>query len=94
MPPYRIEYSEEAEYDLPRLPGNYRQRAKRLIESLRHAPRPAEAKALRDRPTRFRIWLDRWRLIYEIDDENNTIFILRVKQKRGPETYEGLDEPQ
>jgi len=90
--PYRIEYSDETEHDLSRLPGNYRQRVKRLIEALRQNPRPAAAKSLRDRPTRFRIWLDRWRLIYEVDDESCIVFILRVKQKRGPETYEGLDE--
>lgn len=92
--PYRIEYSDEAERDLPRLPGNYRQRIKRLIETLCQNPRPTDAKALRDRPTRFRIWIDRWRLIYEVNDESQKVFILRVKQKRGPETYAGLDEPK
>lgn len=28
---------------------------------------------------------------YEVDDASETVFILRVKRKRGPETYEGLD---
>jgi len=89
---YRIEYSDEAEGDLPCLPGSYRQRIKRLIETLRQNSRPADAKALRDRPTRFRIWIDRWRLIYEVDDEDGIVYILRVKRKRGPETDTGLDE--
>lgn len=88
---YRLEYSEEAAHDLPRLPGNYRQRVKRLIEGLRQNPRPPEAKALRERPTRFRIVLDHWRLICEVDDAGEVVFVLRVKRKRSPETYEGLE---
>jgi mRNA-degrading endonuclease RelE of RelBE toxin-antitoxin system len=34
--------------------------------------------------------LEDWRIIYEIDDEAQTITIVRVKPKRGPETYEDL----
>ncbi len=90
---YQLEYSNEAFHDLPRLPGNYRQRIRRLIEELRQNPRPPAAKALRDRSTRFRIVVDHWRLIYEVDDASETVFILRVQRKRGPETYEGLDRP-
>ncbi len=89
--PYRLEYSDEAIHDLPRLPGSYRQRFRRLIESLRQNPRPPEAKALRDHPTRFRIAVDHWRLIYEVDDTGEIVFVLRIKRKRGPETYVGLD---
>ena len=42
--PYRTEYSDRARSDLRRVPGNYRQRAKRLIASLADNPRPPKAR--------------------------------------------------
>jgi mRNA-degrading endonuclease RelE of RelBE toxin-antitoxin system len=37
---------------------------------------------LRDRPDLFRIWLaGRWRIVYEIDEENERVVILRVRSK-------------
>ena len=88
--PYRIEYSDRARSDLRRVPGNYRQRAKRLIASLADNPRPPKAKELRDNPNGYRLWLDRWRVIYRVDDDLQVVFIAGVRPKKGPETYEDL----
>lgn len=85
--PYRIRYADEAKRDLRELPGNYRQRIRRLIESLPGTPRPRRAKELRDRPGRYRIRVDGWRLIYRIDEEDEAILVLRIRRKSGPETY-------
>ncbi len=41
---------------------------------------------------RFKIPVDKWRLIYEVEDASGTVWILRVKIKTGPETYAGLDD--
>ena len=73
------------------MPGNYRQRARRLIEALTDAPRPSGAKELRDLPGRYRIRLNGWRIIYHLDDENLIILILRVRRKTGPETYQDIE---
>ncbi len=88
---YRINYSDEARRALRTGPGNYRQRIRRLIESLANNPRPKDAKELRDLSNRYRIRLDRWRLIYRVDNEDITILILRVRCKTGPEAYENLE---
>ena len=64
---YRLKYTEEARQDLHRLPGFYWQRIRRLIESLAENPRPGVAKELRDRPDRYRIRVDDWRMgLYEM----------------------------
>ena len=88
---YRIRYSQEAKRALPRLPGRYRQRARRLIVALANDPRPAGAEELRGRPGILRVWLDGWRIVYQVDDDAGVLLIIGVRYKTGPETYESLD---
>jgi mRNA interferase RelE/StbE len=90
--PYQISYADEARQALRTLPGNYRQRIRRLIESLSDAPRPPKVQELRDLPNRYRLRLDHWRVIYRVDDEQMTILVLRVRRKHGPETYQDIEE--
>jgi mRNA interferase RelE/StbE len=87
---YRIRYSDEAKRSLPRLPGRYRQRARRTIEALAENPRPTGAVELRDRPGVFRVWLNGWRIIYQIDAEQGVLLVIGIRYKTGPETYEDL----
>jgi mRNA interferase RelE/StbE len=88
--PYQISYSDEARQALRILPGNYRQRIRRMIESLDTVPRPIRAKALRDLPEHYRIRMDRWRIIYRVNDEDLTVLILRISLKEGPGTYQDI----
>lgn len=88
---YRIRLSDDAKRTLAILPGRYRQRARRMIEGLAVKPRPAGAKELRDWPGIYRLWLNGWRIIYRIDDEAGSLWIVAIRLKTGPETYEGLD---
>jgi mRNA interferase RelE/StbE len=62
-----------------------------MIGSLADNPRPAGARELRHMRGYYRIRLDRWRIIYRVDDESLLVTILRVARKAGPETYHGLD---
>ena len=87
---YRISYSDEARKALRKLPGRYRQRVRRLIEFLARVPRPASAKELRGLPNVFRIWINGWRLIYQVRDEEERVLIIGIRRKRGPETYHNL----
>ena len=88
---YRLKYTEEARQALRRIFGNYRQRLRREIEALALNPRPPHALLLRgDAPDRYRIRLDRWRLIYSVRDDESAVRILRIGVKAGPETYEDL----
>jgi mRNA interferase RelE/StbE len=88
MTTYRIEYAPEIRAELRRVPGNYRQRFRRIIEALAQNPRPQYAIELRDRPNRYRIRVDKWRLVYEVEDDVLLILVLRIGQKTGPEFYE------
>lgn len=84
---YRLRYTDAARRDLAGLPGNYRQRFRRAIEALAVKPRPTGARELRERPGRYRIRIDRWRLIYRIEESSGVVLVLRVRRKSGPETY-------
>jgi mRNA interferase RelE/StbE len=88
---YQINYTDEARRSLRILPGNYRQRIRRLIESLADDPRPRQAVELRDMPNRYRIRVDSWRLIYRVYDEEIVVLVLDIRHKSGPETYEAID---
>jgi mRNA interferase RelE/StbE len=87
---YQIDYSDEARRNLRTVPGNYRQRVRRVIESLADNPRPPQAKELRHNPNGYRISLGRWRLVYRVSDEEQLVFIAAIRQKRGPETYDDI----
>lgn len=95
----RISYTEDAHRPLHSMPGNYRQRAMRLLESLAANPHPPGAKELRDMPGRFRpslrsglrLRLDGWRVIYKVDQETNSLLILAIRRKIGPETDRDLE---
>jgi mRNA interferase RelE/StbE len=88
---YRIEITETARKEVKSLPGNIRQRVRRVINSLANNPLPRQAKELRNMPGRYRIRLDDWRIIYRVEREKVLILILRVRRKTGPETYEGIE---
>ncbi len=88
---YRISYSNEAKRALSHLPGRYRQRARRVIETLARNPRPAGAVELRDLPGMYRIWLNGWRIIYQVNDDEALLLIIGIRYKTGPETYEDLE---
>jgi len=64
---YRIRLSAEASRELSHLPGHVRQRFRTIISSLADNPRPAEARELRGLPGAYRIRIDRFRLVYEVD---------------------------
>jgi mRNA-degrading endonuclease RelE of RelBE toxin-antitoxin system len=95
---YRLSYTEEARRAIPDLPGNYRQRIRREIAALADNPRPAHAERLRETPglsnlpDRYKIALDRWRLIYRVIEDEQMVRIIRIRFKHGPETYEGLED--
>lgn len=88
---YRVRFSDEAKRALAGVPGRYHQRARRTIEGLASQPRPAGSKELRGRPGVYRLYLNGWRIIYQVDEDAGIVRIVGVRMKTGPETYEGLD---
>jgi mRNA-degrading endonuclease RelE of RelBE toxin-antitoxin system len=90
---YQLRYSEEARHTLRRLPGNYRQRFRRILESLPDDPYPTGSVPLRHSlPGGRKIRLDQWRLIYQVDKEAQILYVLAIRRKTGPETYQDLPE--
>ena len=80
--------------EIKNLPGNVRQRVKRIIDTLGENPRPPKSKMLDVpdlEPQLHRIRLDRWRIIYAITEEDNVVDVLAVR-KRPPYDYGDLEE--
>lgn len=87
---YQLRFSKEAQQQLTRLPGNIRQRVRRLIATLTHNPRPPEAKRMEDDlADYYRIRLENYRVIYTVDDDIVLVEIIRI-MKRSLKTYEDL----
>ena len=89
---YRLRYSGEVRHALRSLPAFYRQQVRRVLEALPENPHPPRSGPLREGiPNGYRIRLGRWRIIYQVDDDEQTIYVLAIRRKAGPETYEHLD---
>jgi mRNA interferase RelE/StbE len=81
-----------------RLPGNVRQRIARLIDDLADNPRPNSSKPLDasdlDIPegiALLRVRLEKWRVIYAVNDEDRWVWILAIR-RRPPYSYEDLSD--
>ena len=80
------------------LPGNLRQRVRRVIDDLGVTPRPAESRLLDtagiDLPASIelrRIRIERWRIIYAVSDIDRWVWLLAIR-RRPPYDYEDLPE--
>lgn len=79
--------------EIDRLPGHVRQRVRRAVLDLRENPEPDSAIQLRhDLGSGREIWrlrLDTWRVVYVLDREWDSVYVLAVR-KRPPYQYEDL----
>lgn len=80
------------------LPGNVRQRMKRIFDGLVTQPRPSTSKELDisglDVPTGIeirRVRLEGWRVVYAINETEGWVWVLRI-HRRPPYDYEDLKE--
>lgn len=84
--------------EIAALPGNIRQRMRRIIRDLATNPRPSSTRAV-DLPEDVqiegiearRLRIEHWRVIYVIDHEQDLITILAVR-RRPPYTYDDLHD--
>ena len=92
---YRLWINKDAKVELKRLPGNMRQRLRRAINDLSENPRPHYSRKMRTPDDLLiegrRIRLERWRLVYVIDDQWEEIGILAVR-RRPPYNYGDLPD--
>lgn len=95
---YDLFIEAEAHEQRKRLPGNVRQRIGRAIHSLSQSPRPSASEPLdvsglnvpSDIEMR-RIRLDRWRIVYAINDAEGWVWVWRIR-RRPPYDYDDLVE--
>jgi mRNA-degrading endonuclease RelE of RelBE toxin-antitoxin system len=79
---YRVKISPEAQKEIKALSGYLRSQALKILRAVSENPRLARAKELRDKPNIYRIWLaQKWRIVYQIDDDSKLILVLRVRLK-------------
>ncbi len=95
MSKYRLWLEDEAKSEIRALPGNVRQRIKRAIEALAEDPRPHNSHIL-EAPEGItlelrRIRLDKWRILYAIDEEDSSVGVYGVRQ-RPPYDYGDLTD--
>lgn len=82
--------------EIVKLPGNVRQRVRRIISDLGETPRPNNSRALDvsddlriEHVEVRRLRLAQWRIVYTIDEEWDLVTILAVR-KRPPYNYDDL----
>jgi mRNA interferase RelE/StbE len=87
----------QALQEIKRLPGHVRQRVKRLIDDFAADPRPPGSIELSNIPipkpgvTLHRFRLDKWRIVYAVDEEAAAVDVMAVRQ-RPPYDYGDLQE--
>lgn len=88
---YSVEVTPIAQAQLKDVPVRFRWRIAQLINNLANEPYPAKSTVMRDPLTKYvRIPLDRWRVIYEVQEVEQIVIVHHILLKQGPETYEEL----
>lgn len=98
MVSYRVEVSKQARKEIRQLPGYFRQPVIQTLRNLKEEPRPVNSRMLDTGKAgieitatmeMYRIRIDRWRIIYVIEEDLHLISVLAVR-KRPPYQYEDL----
>jgi mRNA interferase RelE/StbE len=92
---FQVWINNEAKTEIAQLPGHMRQRVRQAIRDLGNEPRPHHSQRMRateeiSQEVR-RLRLDRWRVVYVVDEEWSEVGVLAVR-KRPPYDYRDLPE--
>ena len=79
---YKILLEKQAEKDLKKLPNELFQRVIPAIKNLTHDPRPVGCLKLKNSEQDYRIRIGDYRIIYEIDDKNQTVKVMKIRHRR------------
>ena len=78
---YKIDLRRAAFKDLKDIPATYIRLITRHIDSLEQNPRPPDSKKLKGEAG-YSLRIGTYRVLYDIDDKNQTITIYRIKHRR------------
>ncbi len=81
MPDYQVVIKPSAAKEFDKLPVSIAERVAEKIESLARIPRPHGVKKLEGQPTRWRIRVSDWRVIFAIDDAQRVVDILYIRHR-------------
>lgn len=79
---YEVNLERRAERDLKKLPAIEFQRVILKIKMLAGHPRPTNCRKISISKNDWRIRIGDYRVIYEINDTENTVNIMRVRHRR------------
>ena len=79
---YRLKITDTAEKQWRRIARSAQERVRSRILALADEPRPRGCVKLRGDPKTYRIRIGDYRVIYDVDDEDRTVTILKVKHRR------------
>lgn len=91
---YSIEFEARAIAELTNVPTRYYGRVVALIDALEQNPYPPKSKQMNDPLTHLRrIRLEKWRVVYAVNEEEKIVTIVKVGEKAGTGTefYEDLE---
>ena len=78
---YTIYISRRAQRELAKLPGDVYERVRDSVRALAHIPRPPGCLKLKNREG-WRIRIGDYRVIYEIDDDQQNVTIFHIGHRR------------
>ncbi len=81
MPDYQVVIKPSAAKEFDKLPVSVAVRVAAKITSLARIPRPHGVKKLEGEPTRWRIRVSDWRIIFAIDDTQGLVDILYIRHR-------------
>jgi mRNA interferase RelE/StbE len=85
---YRVKLSKHALKDADRLPEEIWQRILDALRTLEQSPRPHGCVKIRGDVSLYRIRVGDYRALYDIDDANRLVVVMRIQHRR--EAYRKL----
>lgn len=79
---HEILLAAQAERDLKRFAAQEFHRIMSAIMALANIPRPPGCRKLQDSRSDYRIRIGDYRVIYEVDDKDNKVRIMRIRHRR------------
>lgn len=92
MSQYTVYVTPNALREIKDLPGNVRQRMKRVLDDLADNPHPPGSKVMRTpgiEPEICRLRLGKWRMVYAVSESERIVDVIAVR-KRPPYDYGDL----
>jgi mRNA interferase RelE/StbE len=78
----KIEITKSAKKDLSVLEQTDRERILKAIFNFREHPETADIRKLRGKPVRWRLRVGIFRIIFEMNHDENIIYVLRIRHRK------------